>query len=146
MMLRSIQPDQDVVGEGQTPGEMGFALNYLKTQATRDLVVLSDRQTERVYSIALSNDGRILATGDNDGTVRLRDPATGHVSKSLLSHRFGVIGLVFSSDGGRLVSVAADGIPPKGAEVLVWDLVAQRLQARLEGMGEPHPSTCSHRS
>ena len=85
--------------------------------------MLSDRQTERVSSIALSADGRTLATGDEDGTIRLRDPETGRVLMNLRGHESDVLRLAFSPDGRRLASVGIHNRPPSlRGEVLLWEV------------------------
>ena len=111
--------------------------------ASRDLVVLSDRQSERVSAIALSADGRTLATGDYDGTIRIRDPDTGRVRAIWQGQRDSrAVGLVaFSPDGRRLASVASwmTSPPPiRSSEVLIWDLDSTKVLASLEGFSDRH--------
>jgi WD40 repeat protein len=136
-ILNAIQAERDRSDARQDPGDPGFAWRYLRRLARRDLVVLSDRQAERVNVIALSPDGRILATGDDDGTIRLRDPESGRVGMTLAEHRLGVSHLAFSPDGHRLISVGLQTIPPPGkGEVLLWEIDPGRLLARLEGFSD----------
>jgi WD40 repeat protein len=135
-ILSAIQADRDRSGRCQDPGDPGFAWHYVTRLARRDLVVLSDRQAERVSFIALSPDGKTLATGDEDGTIRLRDPETGRVGTILAAHRLGISQLAFSPDGGRLVSVGLQDIPPLRGEVLIWEINSGRLLARLEGFSD----------
>jgi WD40 repeat protein len=136
-ILGSIQADRDRSDAGQDPGDMGFAWHYLRRLARRDLFVLSDRLSERVAAIALSRDGRTLATGDEDGTIRLRDPETGKVVMSLRRHELDVERLAFSPDGRRLVSVGIPhGPPPPGSEVSLWEVKSGQLLARLEGLSD----------
>ena len=89
-ILAAIQADRHRSDLRHDPVHLGFAWHYLNRLARRDLVVLSDRQAERVGMIALSPDGGILATGDEDGTIRLRDPETGRVRATLSGHRLPV--------------------------------------------------------
>ena len=99
--------------------------------------MLSDRQTERLSSIALSADGRTLATGDEDGTIRLRDPETGRVVMNLRGHELDVLRLAFSPDGRRLASVGIHHRPPSlRGEVLLWEVESGQLLARLEGFSD----------
>ncbi len=57
-----------------------------------------------------------LATGDDDGNVKIYDLTTGQVSKTLSGHRFYVYGVDFSPDGTRLVSCGYQG------QVKLWDI------------------------
>jgi RNA polymerase sigma factor (sigma-70 family) len=60
-----------------------------------------------VKSIAYSPDGRLIATGGNDKTVRLWDAATGQERRVLSDHRGAVEAVAFAPDGRALAS--ADG-------------------------------------
>jgi WD40 repeat protein len=68
-----------------------------------------------IIAIALSPDGKTLATASNDRTVRLLDLDTG-AATALTGHRAEVWQLAFSPDGKRLASGARD------ATVRLWDL------------------------
>lgn len=67
-------------------------------------------------AIAYSADGETLATGHEDGTIRLWDTETGSQELVLQGHRRDVVRVVFSPDGSKLASNDADGL------VRVWAL------------------------
>ena len=61
-----------------------------------------------VAGVAFSPDGRLLATGNQDHTVRLWDPATGKHLRTLTGHTASVEGVAFSPDGHLLASASDD--------------------------------------
>ena len=71
--------------------------------------------TSRAYSVAFSGDGRVLASGSWDGTIKLWDVASGRELRTLAGHGHGVYKAVFSPDARRLASASRDGT------VKVWD-------------------------
>ena len=70
-----------------------------------------------IYHVAISPDGKTLATGGLDGTIRLWDVDTGKFIKCLLGHNSWVFRLAWSPDGNTLASAGAyDG------SVGLWDV------------------------
>jgi predicted NACHT family NTPase len=61
-----------------------------------------------VYSIAFSPDGKLLATGDGDGVVRLWEAASGIELLSCKGHTRAVKSVAFSPDGQMLASGSED--------------------------------------
>jgi len=78
-----------------------------------------------LWALAFSPDGKILAAGSNDGTVRLRDLAANR-EQARLTQGFPVGALAFSSDGARLASAGF------GGTVIVWDTVTGAKSAELD--------------
>jgi WD40 repeat protein len=70
----------------------------------------------RVFSLAWSPDGKMMALGTADGEVVLLELASGQVRRRLAGHHSYVQSLAFSPDGKTLASGSAD------ATALVWDV------------------------
>ena len=70
-----------------------------------------------VYAVAFRPDGKLLASADADGTVRLWNPVTRRAVGPPLhaTARHGVYGVAFSPDGKLLASAGGDGT------VRLWD-------------------------
>ncbi|HXG49640.1 MAG TPA: WD40 repeat domain-containing protein, partial [Methylomirabilota bacterium] len=79
------------------------------------------------HRVALSHDGRHVATGDWDGTVRLWDATTGRELKRLGPHRTEVVGVEFAPDVQTLASGSTYG------DVILWDLKTFEPRATLRG-------------
>lgn len=85
---------------------------------------------DKVCSLAFSPDGRVLATGARDGTVRLRDVRTGNVRSILYTGIGTANSLAFTPDGRTLLCAALSSDSDRGsmwARVKQWDLRTKRL-------------------
>jgi WD40 repeat protein len=76
--------------------------------ADGSLVRTFDGHKDILYSMALSPDGTILATGSYDHKIKLWEIASGKEIKTLHGHNGAVFGLAFRPDGQILASASGD--------------------------------------
>jgi WD40 repeat protein len=87
--------------------------------------------TDQVHSVAFSPDGKRLASGSEDYTVKVWDMATGQQTLTLKGHTGGISSVAFSPDGKRLASASWD------ETVKVWDAATGQETLTLQGHTGP---------
>ena len=76
-------------------------------------------------AVAITQDGSRIATGSDDGTVRIWD-ATGRLLEQIHGHRRAITALDFTRDGTRLIAQGAE------EETTIWDVhLEQRSPAEI---------------
>jgi len=80
------------------------------------LVRTLEGHTDWVNSVSFSPDGRLLASGSWDKTIKLWEVATGQEVRTIKGHTSGVLSVAFSPDGRLLASGSDDNT------IKLWDI------------------------
>src|SRR5207244_10194089 len=104
------------------PAELrGWEWHYLKRLRLQNLLPL--HHSAAVFSAAFSPDGHWIASGGQDGAIRIWDATTGQMRFDFPAHEQHVRCVAFSPDGRRLATASWDrtaqhwDFDPKSAEV-----------------------------
>jgi WD40 repeat protein len=77
-----------------------------------------------LFAMTFSRDGKVLATGDENGRLRLWEVVTGKERMRIEGHQDSIRTLAFSPDGNRLASGSND------TTALVWDVFGRTAEQR----------------
>ena len=102
-----------VVADG-AQGQRGL-LHFWPMSEAKPAATL-EAHTDNILALALSRDGKLLATGSADTTVKIWDVATRKETAKLEGHTNHVLALAFNPDGAQLATGGAD------KELKVWDV------------------------
>lgn len=78
-----------------------------------------------IWSVAFSPDGSLLATGSDDTSLRLWDPASGRETEVLSGHGGAVFAVAFAHSGKFLLSSDGDGV------IHFWDVASRKERPAL---------------
>jgi len=92
------------------------------------IVATLEGHKDALYALAVSPDGRTLATGGYDQKIKLWDLATAHEVATIAGHNGSINGLAFRPDGKVLASASAD------RTIKLWNALTG---ARLDTFSQP---------
>src|SRR5439155_5513019 len=79
------------------------------------------------FDLAVSPDGRLLATASNDKLVKIWELETRKAVTQLEGHTGAVLGLGFNTNGNEIVTVSAD------KQLKVWDVTTHESVVTVSG-------------
>ncbi|KAJ5380537.1 G-protein beta WD- 40 repeats containing protein [Penicillium cataractarum] len=89
---------------------------------------IEPRTYDAVFSVVFSPDGKHIASGFRERTIKLWDSTTGDLQKTPPGHASPVLLVAFSPDGKQIASVSSD------KTVKIWDSTTGDLQKTLTGI------------
>ena len=112
--------------DGKTlAGTTGKVIRIWEAPTGKELLALMGH-TASLSAVTYSRDGKMVASGSQDGMVKVWDAATGEELNTLKGHKTHVASLVFAPDDKTLASVGADGL------IKLWDPRAPQGPTRLK--------------
>jgi len=93
-----------------------FYLSKIYAQENKLETIIQKGHSASVKAVAVSQDGKYLATGSRDRTAKLWETATGREIRTFVGHEHTVNGITFSNNGKYIATSSADNT------FRVWDI------------------------
>ena len=125
--VRLLELYRPVAGQERGADDLrGFEWFYWDRWCHSDLLTLKGH-TGRVFGVALSADGKRLASASEDQSVKVWDATSGQEMLTLKGHTDGVTSVAFSEEGNRLASASSD------KTLKVWNSTSGQETLKLSG-------------
>lgn len=105
----------------------GHTLRMIDSDNARELW-RRPRDNYAFLSVAFRPDGKLIATGSQDTSIRLWDAANGNEIAILRGHKGYVDAVAFSPNGGNILSWARDG------QLILWDITGTKVSKKILGV------------
>jgi WD40 repeat protein len=127
----AFSPDGRILAVGGGAADRSIGHVRLLDWKRNQLVAKFDGYTGLVHAVAISPDGRSLASADRDAGVKIWDLATGKERTINGEHTSRVLSVAFSPDSRTLASASLDGM------VKLWHVATGQELGTLQRRGSP---------
>src|SRR5688572_12209279 len=102
-------------------------LSFVTAFAQRPELAVQTGHAAQVVALAYTRDGKLLASGSVDNTIKFWDPSSGNELRTLKGHDGTIFAVAFSPDEKLIASGSADN------SAKIWDVATSTVKQTLAG-------------